>query len=450
MNNQIKVLMKKMINGFILLVLILYIPSASAQEITLEECLHRGIEQNFDIRIVRNSQSISDRNVTWGNAGFLPTIDASTGGNIKSDNGNQTPADGSAQNRIRNNNTQSLNASVNLNWTLFDGFDAQTNYKKLKELRSMGELNTQLTVESFIANLTAEYYNLVQETMRLNNLKSAVKLSGEQLRIVEARYQIGSFSRLDLQQARVDFNSDSSRLIRQYEKLNTSRIKLNELMGVNDVEAPIVAADTTIALKPLEPKEILWNNVMTSNTLLQISKKDIALSQLNLKNIESNYYPYVRLNTGYGFSYFNYDVGNFDKQRTWGPNIGLTVGINIFDGFNKRREQKNARTRIQNRKLEKEQMELTIKSDFANMWQSYLNNLELFQLEKENVANARENYEIAIERYKLGDLAGIRLREAQNSLLEAEERLVVAQFNIKLNEIALKQISGKINEYLSN
>lgn len=440
--------MKRVLSFIILYLSLSFSNSIIGQVINLEECLRIGLEQNFDIRIMRNNQDISDRNVTWGNAGLLPTIDATSGYNLKSDNTNQTPADGSEVKSIHNNNTQALNASVNLNWTIFDGFNAQTNYEKLKELRSVGELNTQFSVESFIANLTAEYYNLVQETMRMKNLKSAVKLSGEQLRIVEARYQIGSLSRLDLQQSRVDFNADSSRLLRQYEKVNTSRINLNELMGIEDVEAPLVAADTSISLKPIEPKDVLWNNVLSSNTLLQLSEKDIALSQLNLKNIESNYYPYVRLNTGYGFSHFNYDVGSFDKQRNWGPNVGVTVGINIFDGFNKRREQKNARTRIENTQLEKDQMKLAIKSDFSNMWQSYLNNLELFKLEKENVENARENYEIAIERYKLGDLAGIRLREAQNSLLEAEERLVTAQFNIKLNEISLMRISGKVTSYL--
>ena len=440
--------MKRVLSFIFLFLLLSFSNAIIAQVINLEECLRVGLEQNFDIRIMRNEQSISDRNVTWGNAGLMPTIDATTGYNLKSDNANQTPADGSDENNIRNNNTQTLNASVNLNWTIFDGFNAQTNYKKLKELRSVGELNTQLTVESFIANLSAEYFNLVKETMRMQNLKSAVKLSGEQLRIVEARYQIGDLSRLDLQQARVDFNSDSSRLIYQYEVLNTSRIKLNELMGIEDVETPLVTADTAIILKPIASKDELWNSVISSNVLLQLTQKDIILSKLNLKNIESRYYPYVRLNTGYGFSHFNYDLGSFDKQRTWGPNVGVTVGINIFDGFNKRREQKNAHTRIQNTKLEREQMELAIKSDFANMWQSYLNNLKLFKLEKENVEVARENYNIAIERYKLGDLAGIRLREAQNSLLDAEERLVTAQYNIKMNEIALKQISGRVTDYL--
>jgi outer membrane protein TolC len=80
---------------------------------------------------------------------------------------------------------------------------------------------------------------------------------------------------------------------------------------------------------------------------------------------------------------------------------------------------------------------------------SYRNNLELWSLEKENLATARENYEIAIERYKLGDLSGIELREAQNNLLNAEERRSISEYNTKLCEISLLQLSGQIMQ-LSN
>jgi len=83
-----------------------------------------------------------------------------------------------------------------------------------------------------------------------------------------------------------------------------------------------------------------------------------------------------------------------------------------------------------------------------NIWMAYQNNLELTSLEIENLQTARDNYEIAIERYKLGELAGIELREAQNSLLEAEERLLQARYNTKLCEISLMQISGQIMNYL--
>lgn len=82
------------------------------------------------------------------------------------------------------------------------------------------------------------------------------------------------------------------------------------------------------------------------------------------------------------------------------------------------------------------------------MWMAYQNNMELTNLEKENLQTAHDNYDIALERYKLGDLSGIELREAQNSLLEAEDRLVQAQYNTKLCEISLIQISGNILSYI--
>lgn len=55
---------------------------------------------------------------------------------------------------------------------------------------------------------------------------------------------------------------------------------------------------------------------------------------------------------------------------------------------------------------------------------------------------------IAIDRYKLGELSGIELREAQNSLLEAEERLSVAEYSTKICEISLLQLSGQILTYI--
>jgi len=136
------------------------------------------------------------------------------------------------------------------------------------------------------------------------------------------------------------------------------------------------------------------------------------------------------------------------QQDNLGFNYGFTVGFNIFDGFNRQREQRNAQIVIQNRKLQKEQLELSLRSDWVEMWMAYRNNLELIALEKENLAVSRDYYDIAIERYKLDEIAGIQLREAQNSLLGAEERLLQAQFNTKLCEISLLQISGQIGSYL--
>lgn len=434
--------------NLITIILFLVLPiSITAQVIyDLKSCIEIGLQKNYDIRITRNNQEISDNNLTLGNAGYLPTIDLTAGYSGSSNNTTQNIANGE-QNKNNGINNQLLNAGVNLNWTVFDGFNIQTNHKRLKELKQMGELNTRLEIENFIANLSAEYYNYIQQNIRMENIKHAVKLSKERLRIVEARYQIGDGSRLEMQQARVDFNSDSSQLIKQYEILNASRISLNQLMAIEEVNQLIQTDESKIEFDELLDQNDIWQKTLASNSFLLLADKNKSLSIIGLKSTQSENYPYLRINAGYGISKNIYNTGTIDNQRTLGLNYGITLGFNIFSGGNRKRKQKNAKIEIENKQLLYEQTLLSLKADFANIWMAYKNNIELTNLERENVETARENHEIAAERHKLGDLAGIELREAQISLLDAEERLVKAEYDTKLCEISLMQISGQILIY---
>ena len=114
-------------------------------------------------------------------------------------------------------NSETGNIGLNVNWTVFDGFGIQAEYARLKELKKMGELDTRLTIEDFVATLSGEYYNMIRQYIRLRNLRSSLDLSRERVRIAEERYHIGNFSRLDYQQAKVDFNADSAQYMKQQE-----------------------------------------------------------------------------------------------------------------------------------------------------------------------------------------------------------------------------------------
>ena len=441
--------MRKILLHFKILFILCYCTAtAPAQEIyDLRDCLETALENNFNIRIVRNEQRIATNNATVGNAGLLPTLDLSAGYSGTLNNTNQEYTDGKTVNN-RNILNQGANLGLNLRWTVFDGFSMQTNYKRLKEFEAMGEINTRLSVENLMADLAAEYYNYVRQNIRLSNLKYAVSLSKERLRIAELRKIVGTMSQLDVQQAQVDLNADSSSLIRQYETLYSTNVNLNRLMALDDVSVKIKIIDSLINPNPFLKEEPLLTSMIESNSRLMLSVKNQTISELDYKNLKSRNYPYLRLNTGYGYTVNAYGSGSMKHQDNLSFNYGLTLGFTIFDGFNKQREQRNAQIVIQNRKLQTEQLEQSLKADWVKMWMAYLNNLELIALEKENLATAKNLYEFAIERYKLGELAGIQLREAQNSLLGAEERLLQAQFNTKLCEISLLQISGQINSYL--
>ena len=420
---------------------------AWAQKLTLQECLEKGLENNYSLRISRNKEQIAHNNATLANAGYLPSLDLNAGYNASlSSSDSKLRSTGETQ-EVRNSLDHGLNAGIGLSWTIFDGFNISTNYKQLKELERMGETNTRITIEDFIANLTAEYYNFIQQRLRLANYYYAVQLSKERLRIVEERYNIGNFSRLDYQQAKVDFNADSAQYIKQQEIVLTSRIALNEMMAIDEVYTPIETTETTIVADTTFQFNDLWNNLLQRNADLLLAEQNNTMAQLDYKKVLSRNYPYVRLNAGYDYSFNKYDTNSYTRRSNWGGSAGVTVGFNLWDG-NRRREKRNAKIEIANAELQRNQLELALKAELGNLWQAYRNNIQLLNLERQNVVTARENHEIAKERYMLGDISGIEMREAQKSLLDAEERLISVEYQTKLCEISLLQISGDASNYL--
>lgn len=439
--------MKRFLAYTLIYIGLLSIPLHAQEVFDLQTCLEIGLDNNYSVRISRNEEQIDKNNATWGNAGFLPTLDLSGGYKGTVDN---------TENKVRATNEkvkengvfdQTANVGLSLNWTIFDGFKITTNYQRLKELERQGETNTRITIEDFIADLTAEYYNYVQQKIRLENFRYAVSLSKERLRIVEARYNIGSFSRLDLQQARVDFNADSSKYMKQQESLHTSRIRLNNLMARPDVDHALSIPDSIIDVSMLLAFDELWNATLQTNAVLLKAEQNKTLAELDLKTVNSRNYPYLRLNSGYGYTLNKYEIGTNKQRSNLGLNFGVTMGINLFDG-NRKRERMNANIAIENSRLAQQRLEQSLLADISNLWQAYLNNIEVLKLERENLVAAKENHEIAMERYMLGNLSGIEMREAQKSLLDAEERILSAEYDTKLCEISLLQISGKITSYL--
>ena len=422
--------------------------SAGRKVYSLQDCLVEGLENNYTIKIQKNKQTISDNNASLGNAGFLPKLSASAMYNGSAQDNETQLRD--TREIVEDNGifNQTIDAGLNLNWSIFEGFKITSTYKKLQELKTQGELNTQIVLGNLISDITAEYYGYIQQIIRLKNLKYAMELSKERLRIVEQRYNIGNFSGLDYQQAKVDFNSDSSAFMKQQETVKSSAIALNELLAREDLNSAIAVADTSIYVNKLLVLDDLMSSMMDKNLQLLTAKSQSKVSELEYRITSSQSYPYLRLNAGYGYTKNKYNKGTNYYRGSLGADFGLTVGINIFDGNNARRLRRNARLTVENTHMSQSETELAIKADLYNLWNAYRNNLQMIELEKENLVTAKLNHEIAMERYMLGNLSGIEMREAQKSLLNAEERLLSSQYNTKLCEISLIYISGNIMQYL--
>lgn len=419
----------------------------SAQVSSLQSCIDKGLENNYSLKITRNEEAVAGNNATIANAGYLPQVNLSVGYSGTLDNTNSTTRATGAVSKERNVTDHTLRAGVDLNWTIFDGFNIQAKYSRLQELKRQSKTQTRIVIEDYIADIASEYYNFVQQKVRMKNLDYAVELSRERMRIEYERYVIGKSSKLEYKQAQVDFNADRTQSIRQRELLASSRIRLKELMGDHDVKSAFDIADSIITIGQKLNFDTLWNSTLKHNASILKAAQNRTLAELDLKVVASRDYPYLKLNAGYGYTYNKYDISSTSKRSQWGADFGVTIGMKLFDG-NRSRERKNAHIAIENADLAQKNLELGIYADLCDLWQAYENNLKLLEFERENVKTARENHDIACERNLLGNLAGIEMREAQKSLLDAEERILAAQYDTKICEISLLLISGKILDYL--
>ena len=420
-----------------------------SEQYSMKKCLEIGLDKNYSIRIVKNDEQVSANKANASYAGLLPTVDLSAGYGADITSSKSKLRSTGESTSSYNVLDQDFRAGVQLNWTVFDGFGLWTDYKQLRLMKEQGMLQTRISIEDYMAEMASEYYNYIQQKIRLKNFRYAVRLTRERMRIVEERYNIGNFSKLDYQQAKVDFNADSAKYMKQQETLKSSIIRLNELMANDNVNEKINIPDSIIDVNEMLNYSTLESSMLSNNTELLKSEQNSAMAQLDLKKVLSRNYPYIKLNAGYTLNKYKYEVAANKSLDNWGLSTGVTIGFNIFDG-KRSADRKNARLNIESRKLAREDVELSIRANFNNLWQAYQNNIEVLNLERQNVVAAQENYDIAHERYLLGDLSGFEMREAQKSLLDAEERILSAEYNTKMCEISLLQISGNIMNYLKN
>lgn len=431
---------------YFLVVIALWVTSVSltfAQEkLTLVDAISIALKNNYDIKLLSNEEQIAKNNVNLGNAGILPiaTGTFSTGGSRQ--NTIQTQSSGSQRilDGVRNTN---MAYGVGLDWTVFDGFRMFANYDRLKALEQQGQLNSKTQIITTISDVVAAYYNIAKQQKLVVAADSAIDVSNLRLTIADNKLKIGRGSKLDVLAAQVDYNADTSSYLTQKNLLSTYLVTLNQLMA-RDVNIKFTVDSNLNIDQNLNYGE-LSTSVLQLNPVLQNAFINKKIAELNLKTVKGARYPQVALNTGYEFNRSTSPTGFNTAFRANGLTYGLTASVNIFNGFLQRQNERNAKIGINSAELSIERTKLEINAQLATAYQNYMTYLDLVKLERRNIDIANQNLEITLEKYRLGSIAPLELREAQRNAIDATSRYVETQYQAKLAEITLKELSGTLN-----
>ncbi|SMD32645.1 Outer membrane protein TolC [Reichenbachiella faecimaris] len=416
---------------------------SKAQEIlTKADAVSIALENNFDIRAASNDLEISENNAKITNSGYLPNVSGTAGTSQTRTDSDLTFSDGSS---IVNDgvNSSGSNASLNMDYTIFDGFGRKYDYKRLQENYNLSEIQARAVMENTLVNLFISYYEIARLTENELNQKETLDISRERWLRAKYSFEFGQNSQLDILNAEVDYNTDSINYLTIVQQLKNEKRNLNLLLG-RDVSVDF-GVDTLLAFENNLDYQALEASAKEKNAALNVEQGLLRNSQYNIKVENSAIIPKIGINSSYGWNNNQFAPGNFLSESTsTALNVGATLTWNIFDGGRSNTQRQNAKLAMENQQINVERTELDLERQIQNAWTVYQTALFVMQAEQKNLQTNHLNFDRSKEQYGFGLITSIEFRQAQFNLLTANLNFNQAKYSAKNAELVLLQLSGTI------
>lgn len=435
---------------FLLLILSGGLQIIAAQPVlTIQEAMRAALQNNFDIRLAENDSTLLALDNRYRNVVFLPAINASAalGWNANSQKQKFT----ANPDREGNVSTQNINASVGLNWVLFDGLKMFATRRKVEEFAKLGSLTVQRQVVNTIANVITTYYNIVSQKQQLLAIEEQMQLSKTRVELAQRKLEIGVGSKPEVLQSQVDYNAQQALRLRQITLISQLKSSLVQIINGNSGQGPSPDDFEVDSIIPVDMELRLQNlkdGIEATNPELAITKKNLDIAELTLKEIRAQGLPTLSFNAAYNFATSNNNIAInpflpiFTRNR--GLNYGFTANIPILNYRNNHRLIQQSKINIAGTALLLDSQRSALELDIENAFKEYEFQKEVLALEESNITLAQENVAIMQATYKLGETTFIQLREAEQSLQEAYRRLIAARYNTKVAETELMRIKGEL------
>ena len=408
----------------------------------LGDAVQITLENGYDIKVAEKNSEIALNNSSIYANKFLPQVVGRTGSNYRNQDINTDYNDGRPSTDLNGSSALAYNASIALNYTLFDGMYRSYNYEKSKELYNLSQLQVRQVIEATLLDLFTSYYTVASLTESTQSLNQTLEIS--KTRLVRAKYgaDYGNSTQLDVLNAEVDVNTDSINLMNSQQSLDNSKRNLNVLMG-REVSTNFLI-DTTVNYEALYALDTLLNKAYQENIRLLTAQKSLELTEYNTKLFKTNRIPTIGLSGSYAWSNTNYNNRNqIDILNVLGPQAEVSLTWNIFDGGQTKTGVQNAIIATESSIVEQEKMQKQVERDVLNAYTTYNNSIFVMKAEKANLTTNKRNFDRSVEFYKLGQLTSIEFRQAQLNLLRAQTAFNQSKYQAKIYELALFKLTGE-------
>ncbi len=417
------------------------VQSVAQQTLRLPEAINIALKNSLDIQVSKNNVEANTILNNYGVAGGLPLVTGSATDNEQVTSINQKYSDASRNTQRNNTASNGLSANITGSVLLYNGMRVVTTKSRLEQLQMQSEEYLNSQIQNIIDSVMITYYDIIRQQGYSKTLLQTIEVSRKRLDILKTQQSVGLANNADIFQAQLDLNTSMQAL--QTQQLIIDQAKTNMLTLLKfDPKSTINIEDTIIVDSTILLDSVL--NRLSSNPDIIAANQQVKINELIIKETAAQRYPSVYFNTGYNYNRNQNSAGFNLLNQSYGPFVGLSLSIPIYNGSAYKRQQKVAEINTKNAELQKEILIRNYSSAVVKEYQAYENNLNQLKMAQENYKLAQQLLDLVFQRFQLRVATIIDLRVAQQSFENAGYQLINIGYAAKASEIELKRLSNTL------
>ena len=423
--------------GFVVVSLCAQATWSDAPYLALQDALEMGKTQSVDMRIQTSQQHLSALAVDNAQAGLWPTLDLTSdisrpGPNLRGDPW--------LNNASRTQYETAWRTNLALQWVVFDGLGNWANVDLARKNEAASSAKSAAVTLQLRTQIAASYWEVSRAQALCALYAENLSHSQELLRIADAKHKLGANSLLDVRQAELDRNADSSATLKQNLALMQAERVLNSILE-RDLETSFTV-DSLAILDSTLNLETLHAALLKSQPQLRAAQLAEQASDANVRIAGSDWFPAVSVYAKYQFLEEYSATAPPPDEHSQGLLWGAQLSLPLFEGGRTRAKIASAKESRELARYTTQQVTVNLEKALALSWASYQQSIQLWQMELHNSELANATYKLALEQYQLGAISAIEMRRLQESNTQAASRAAMARFDAKQGELTLLTLSG--------
>lgn len=332
-------------------------------------------------------------------------------------------------------------ASLNLNWNLFNSGKDYLAYLQYKNNLKLARLNFDNKLQDIVLNAIQTFYDLKLKESLLTVADNDLKSKKDQLDMTTSLYKAGLRDYTSFLQG--DNNYKSAQLSAKQKQANYEKSKMTFNTAIGRApEAEAVLEDNLKELAPLyttsydeDLSVALLNRQDINQKILTLQNDKISKKITTLQNMPA-------LQAGFSLNNNSQDIFGIRSNHT-NYSLGLSLNIPIgFVGVDNYYNIQISKLDLVNSYMGFEDTLRSIRQKVLNIRTELALQFESIKISEGNLKIAKERLDITSKKYDIGNATSLELSDAQDAYLSAQINDTTYRYDYQLNQYSYKRALG--------